>query len=49
MEKGNGMAGKKGGIKDTRGEKIKREEARRQRRSSEVGGLEGRREEEEGN
>lgn len=43
MEKGNGMAEKKREIKDTRGEKIRREEARRQRCSSEVGGLEGRR------
>ena len=46
MEKGNGMAEKRGGIKDARSGKIRREEARRQRwYSSEVGGLEGRREE----
>ena len=43
MEKGNGMAEKREGIKDARSRKIRREEARRQRRySREVGGLEGR-------
>lgn len=43
VEKGNGMAvKKKGRIKGTRGGKIRREEARRRRCSSKVGGLEGR-------